>query len=262
MKWFFDLRNNIDFFIREKTKFSKKNYNEIPQNVEDVFEDGVLLRLEELCAKYNVNKISVGTTIQNYKENLYILDILDKYFEIEPKDKLKVLDIGCKNWFYAKGEHAFFEKYSKKLELKGIEIDAHRLYSNFYSRVEVAKFYIKNLKSTEYLSKDFLKYDEKMDYMVWFLPFVKENPHISWGLPLMYFSPKQMLWHAYFSLNKGGRIFIVNQGEDEYRIQKDLLAECAIPYIEIGQIDSEFLCYNNKRYALVVIKKGVEDEND
>ena len=114
---FDDLRNNIDFFIRSKTKFSRKNFVEKnPHLIE-----------------------------RNFKENLYTKEVLESCFEKQNLSKINVLDIGCKNWFYAKGEHDFFNSFCDEIYLNGIEIDPYRLYSNFYSRYEVAKFYIKDL---------------------------------------------------------------------------------------------------------------------
>ena len=109
-----DLKNNIDFFIRNITKFSRRNF--IEKNAEMI-------------------KI-------NYAQNLYMKDILNQCFEKIYRDSLKVLDIGCKNWFYAKGQHAYFSEFCRNVFMDGVEIDAFRLYSNFYSRYEVAKYYI------------------------------------------------------------------------------------------------------------------------
>jgi hypothetical protein len=116
---FDDIKNNIDFFIRNKTKFSRKNFIETDQDLIQ----------------------------RNLKENLYTEDVLKNSFEITPASQVKVLDIGSKNWFYVKGEYSFFKSFAKDVFLDGIEIDAYRLYSNFYSRFEVAKYYIKDLKN-------------------------------------------------------------------------------------------------------------------
>ena len=129
---FENIKNSIDFFIRSKTKFSRKNFVE---------KDEKLL-------------------FRNYLENLYTYDIA------------KILDIGSKNWFYAKGEYSFFKSFVQTPCLDGVEIDAFRLYSNLYSRYESAKFYTKNLKNTNYIAGDLLSISDTYDYIIWFLPFV------------------------------------------------------------------------------------------
>lgn len=258
MKFFYNLKNIFDFFLRRKLKFSLQNYEEAPEDLSSLFGAELKQRENDLKKKYYFDYMS-DMTQQNYKENLYMIDVLDKYFNVVPYENLKVLDIGCKNWNYVRGQYTFFKKYCKKLELKGVEIDAYRLYWNLFSRYEVAKFYKRDLPNTRYIPKDFMRLHETFDYITWFLPFIREYPHMRWGLPLKYYKPEKMLWHAYFSLKQGGKMFIVNQSEFEYDIQKNLLDICAIPYQEKGEIISDFLYHKYKRFALVVTKNSSID---
>lgn len=224
---FENIRNSIDFFIRNKTKFSRKNYTEKnPKNIE-----------------------------RNRLINLYTLDILEKHFKKTSKDNIKILDIGSKNWFYAKGEHDFFSTFCNNFELTGIELDAYRLYSNFYSRFEAAKFYTKELKNAKYVAGDFLDLQENFDYITWFLPFITKKPLQIWGLPMKYFCPEKMLLHAYSLLNNEGQILIINQGESEQKIQEELLKKCNMPYISLGEINSNYFKYKNKRYGFLINKQ-------
>ena len=131
-----DLKNQFDFFLRNKFKFSRKNFVE-------------------------KSKVLIERNIQ---ENLYTKDILERYFEKRNAQNIKALDIGCKNWFYAKGEHDFFDSFSNNFSLDGVEIDAYRLYTNFYNRYEVAKYYTKGLKNTKYIADNLLNINEKSPY--------------------------------------------------------------------------------------------------
>lgn len=216
-----NIRNNIDFFIRSNIRISRKNF--VEKNVEN------LERLKQ--------------------ENLYTFDVLNKFFTINEKTDIKALDIGCKNWFYAKGEYDFYKQFSTNLVLDGVELDAFRLYSNFYSRYEVAKFYTKDLENVKYIVGDLLDVTGDYDYITWFLPFVHKTPLKLWGLPERYFCPEKLLTHAYNLLNQGGQMLIVNQGEKERDIQKELFEKLEMPYIELGEIESEFFAYKNKRYG-------------
>lgn len=218
----FDLKNKFDFFLREYLRFSRKNYSE-PYS-----------RQFEL-------------------QNLYITDVLNKYFEVEYKTDARILDVGSKNWFYVKGEYDFLKSRFDKFSLDGIEIDSNRLYSNFYSRGEVAKFYIKNLENVSYLAKDFLLHEEKYDFIIWILPFVFEYPHLKWRLPLKCFCPEKMLLHAYQSLNEGGKMFIINQGEAEYQEQIRLCEKLGLNFKFIGKVESEFFDYT-QRFGVLVLK--------
>lgn len=220
--FFLNLKNSFDFFLRGVLRVSRKNYSE------------PLSRQSEL-------------------ENLYMTDILDKYFEVKHKSDAKILDVGSKNWFYAKGEYEFLKKHFDKFSLDGIEIDSNRLYSNFYSRAEVAKFHIKDLDNVRYFEKDFLEHNEKYDYIIWILPFVFEYPHLKWGLPSKHFCPEKMLSHAYEILTEGGKMFIVNQGELEYQEQIRLCEKLGIKFKPLGKIESEFYDYT-PRFGVLILK--------
>ncbi len=221
-----DLKNRFDFFIRNKTKFSRKNF--VEKNEKLLF--------------------------HNYLENLYTYDILGQCLNKHPSDTAKILDIGSKNWFYAKGEYHFFKSFVQNPCLDGVEIDAFRLYSNLYSRYETAKFYTKNLKNTNYIAGDLLSINDTYDYIIWFLPFVTIEPLKYWGLPEKYFMPEKLLYHAFSLLKNGGQMLIVNQGEKEAAVQKQLFEKLNIKYTEKGIVKSRFLEYKNDRYAFVINK--------
>jgi hypothetical protein len=192
--------------------------------------------------------------MRNYLENLYTYDILEQNLSKKAKKCLDILDIGCKNWFYANGENAFFKSFCNTVNLYGVEIDAHRLYSNFYSRYETAKFYTKDLPNSTYLATNLLNINQKFDYIVWILPFVIKETHKMWGLPEQYFYPEKLLKHAYNLLNNDGEMLIINQGHEEAEIQKELLNKLGIKYTEKGIVKSSFFEYKNDRFAFVIKK--------
>ena len=223
---FEDFKNNIDFFIRNNTKFSRKNYIE---------------KNQELIARYD-------------QESKYLYDILDSVFEKRQNNNIKILDIGCKNWYYAKGEHSFFASFCNDFKLDGVEIDAYRLYNNFYTRFEVAKFFIKNLENTNYIAGNLLELKEKYDYIIWLLPFVVPEPLMAWGLPKKFFCPDELLKHAYNLLKENGQMLIINQGEKEAEVQKELLKKCFLPHKYLGEIKSRHFAYKYQRYGFLIDK--------
>ena len=221
-----DLKNQFDFFLRNKFKFSRKNFVE-------------------------KNKVLIERNIQ---ENLYTKDILERYFEKRNAQNTKALDIGCKNWFYAKGEHDFFDGFCNNFSLNGVEIDAYRLYTNFYNRYEVAKYYTNGLKNTKYIADNLLNINENYDYIIWFLPFVLVEPHLFWGLPKKYFYPQKLLLHAYGLLNQNGQLLIINQGEEEAKAQESMLEKLGIKYTFLGEIKSDYFEYKYKRFGFLISK--------
>lgn len=223
---FQNFKNEIDFFIRSKTKFSRKNFIE---------KNPALIE-------------------RNIFENNYVKDILDSYFLKIEKNNLRILDIGCKNWYYAKGEYEFFLQFSKDFILDGVEIDAYRLYSNFYSRYEVARYYIKDLKNTNYIVDNLLNIKNEYDYIIWFLPFVTIEPLKFWGLSKKYYCPEKLLNHAYSLLNGNGQMLIINQGEEEKEIQKRMLEKEGYYFEFLGEIKNQYFEYRNKRFGFLIQK--------
>ena len=223
---FRDLRNSFDFFIRNNTQISRKNF------------------IEKDLTKIERNRL----------ENLYINDVLEKSFTPKKYKKIEVLDIGSKNWFYAKAEYIFFKNIAEEFFIDGVEIDAYRLYSNFYSRYEVAKYYTKNLEGMNYIPGNLLDINKKYDYITWFLPFVFEYPHKYWGLPKKYFYPEKLLSHAYSLLKEDGEMLIINQGQDEAIKQKELLDKLGILYKNLGKIKNEYYQYKYERYGYLITK--------
>lgn len=251
---FQNLKNKLDFFLRQHARFSRKNYFEPSESKEALFTNNDTIEREKfLFDKYDLAYLKSNSTKQNYLENLYTIDLLDRYLDVENKEDLSVLDIGSKNWFYAKAQYFFFKKHCKELELDGIELDSNRLYYNLYSRAEVAKFHIKDLEGANYIEGDFLNNEKTYDYIIWILPFVFEYPHLKWGLPTNYFQPEKMLQHALSRMNKGGKIFIINQGRAEFRAQKFLCKRLKISCMQLGEVKNDF--FNYKPRYLTIIEK-------
>lgn len=250
-----NIKNIIDFSLRNRFDISKRNYQVENEPKENLFTGKeVQEREEELVQKYNLTSYKNNSTISDYKQNLYLLDILDKHLKTKEATSVKILDIGSKNWFYAPSEHSFFKKHFKNFSLTGIEIDPNRLYTNLYSRKEVALFNIKGLINTKYLGDDFLNHEGFYDYIIWILPFVSVTPHLNWGLPTSNFKPIEMLAHAYESLKEKGQIFIINQGEKELKLQQELARQVSVNYKTIGKIESPFFEYENERFLTLVRK--------
>ena len=250
ISFFNDLRNRFDFFLRSHITFSRKDYSEATNK--EILEN-VITDYKNLSTKYNLNLLE-NLSARNVLENLYFLNIFDKYLTKKPNQTLSLLDIGSKNWNYVKSEYLFLSSLSNEPKLDGIELDAYRLNCQFYSRYKIAKFYTKDLKNTNYISGDFIKHKGKYDYIIWILPFITEYPLQKWGLPLKYFKPKEMLNHAFELLKEGGEILIINQGEEEYKIQQDLNKKLNIQTEYYSEAEDKLNLFKNKRFVSKIIK--------
>ncbi len=259
MKTIKNLRNKIDFFLRKSIRFSReyKEKNESKENLFDYLPDEkkfIAQKKEKLYfEKYCLDQLKNNSTLRNYLENLATIELLENHIKVDRKTP-KVLDIGSKNWFYAAGQYNFFKynNFEKEIRLDGIEIDAFRVYSNFYTRRDYALYYSKGLKNCRYICGDLLNHQEKYDYIIWFFPFVTEMPLLEWGLPLKVFKPSEMLQHAAGLLNPGGMILTVNQDKDEYLIQQELIKKLQLNYKKKGKFNNSFLEYKHNRYVTLI----------
>ena len=250
----FSLKNSFDFFLRNHINFSRKNYHENSIDLNNFsFSEEQSELYKNLKSKYDL-ALTENSSEKIFKLNLYMLNIFDICFSKKTDRNISVLDIGSKNWDYAKSEYTFFKSFSQKFILNGIELDPYRMNSNFYNRYEISKFYTKDLINTNYIIGDFLEHKQKYDYIIWILPFITEFPLIKWGLPLKYFKPEEMLLHAVDLLKEEGELLIINQGEEEYKIQQNLYAKLNIPHKLYGEINDDFGIFKNKRYCSKFIK--------
>lgn len=253
-----NIYNRLDFFLRKHIKFTRKGYCVVNED-KSAFLNGLsqeALDFEKKAVeKFNLVELKNNSTIRNYAENLYIIELLEKYFVFDCSKTAQVLDIGSKDWFYAVGEYSFFKYYIENLIMNGIEIDAYRVYSNFYSRYDAARYNTKNLKGANYIVGDFLKHNQKYDYITWFFPFLTPFPLLKWGLPMHCLKPQEMFDKAYNSLNLEGKMLIMNQGQKEYELQKELLIEKQVCFEDLGEFNSEFVEYESKRFVFKIKKK-------
>ena len=62
--------------------------------------------------------------------------------------------------------------------------------------------------------------------------------------------------YAYNLLNPNGELLIVNQGEEEYLIQQELVEKMNVKnnYLLLGEIADHFSFFKNKRYCSKLIK--------
>lgn len=250
-----NIKNELDFFLKNTLKFSKNNYTEnLRSEKQFYFQDEQKETENYLLKKYPLNEYKNSINTKTYIQNIYMLSILDQYFPQENHESIKILDLGAKNFVYLFALASFFSQQATDIKIKGIEIDANKLDANFYSRKEIANYYTAKVKNAEYVCEDFLNNQEKFDIIIWILPFLFKNPLLKWGLPLKFFCPEKMLTHAYESLDANGKIFIINQGEDEYLEQIRLCNNFGIKYELLGEIKSIFNPFEKQFFGLIIKK--------
>ncbi len=232
--------NAFDFFLRNQLAWSRKGYQEpgITLNeIKDYLGPKSPADIDNLVIKYGFNSILPHLSLMSALDNLVHLYLLDA-MEIIPgessaleTEKYKILDIGSKNFAYCLALEAFCKhsKYRCSLppEISGIEIDPHRLYSNFYSRQSYASYFTHLGSSISYHAGDFLTFpfSQTFHLITHFYPFVLKEPLLDWGLTLDKFQPMDGFQRVYDLLLTGGTFLLANTDEIEKDTSFEMIRE-------------------------------------
>lgn len=260
------LINKIGYPARNTLKFTRRIKNLKNEPKDSLFQNQNLKNEEQrLIRTYDLEKFYHHSKILTYKENLYILKLLEDTFENFSihwqQDTLNILDIGSKNFSYATALHKFFVNYKtntqRNVYLDGIEVDAYRIMADLHSRYDYAQYHIKNLPHTRFIVEDLLNYtSKKYHFITWFLPFIIKKPLINWGLPAKYFQPEKMLEHTCKLLENGGIILIVNQSGIEKGTLLKLLSNLKLPFTTFEKpYTNSFSPFSYDRYITLIKKE-------
>ncbi|MEK7263563.1 MAG: hypothetical protein AAB071_03520 [Bacteroidota bacterium] len=261
------LLHNVPFTIRSSFRWSRGFYKEKNEQKENLFaeranEKFLIESALKLKQTYKLDFLYSHSSAERYLESLTYLDYLVQLFStVKLPENISFLDVGVKNWAYVEGVYRFLEKHAEQFNLKGIELDAFRVYRNFYSRTDYARSFIQHLKHTSFECGDVMQHRSKYDIISCFLPFVFIEPTLAWGLPEKYFQPQKFIRHLFSLLKKDGILIIVNQGKDENDEQQKIFRECfSDDELEIewnGQMRESFFLYKYQRFGWRCSKKIV-----
>jgi hypothetical protein len=261
-----NLRNSIDYPLRQVFHLQRPGLRFKNENKERMFSE--LTNLQRVNAEaistrlrrqYNLQKLYLDSTLVNYQENLFYLEMLERALSKANPTLPQVIhtaDIGCSSWFYVQSLYALLQWWQnldgRKVFLTGYEIDAYRLYADFHSRYDHAIANIRDLTGVHYIPEGFKRRPEHFHLITMLFPFIFPQDHLTWGLPHAYFRPEKLLADAYNSLVKPGVLVIVNQGEREHQAQLDLLQSAGISYTAAFRHDSVLFEYDLSRFVIVV----------
>jgi len=250
------LLNSFFYRMRSILKFRRGGFI-LPFEEKEGMYDGDTASKEWLYReKYQLKNEFESFGKRDYSLLLYHLELLEFAIQsrVDIPKSVKSIDVGSKNFHYVASLRSFYRNNASLCTLKGIEVDAFRVYDDFHSRFDYAKTYIKDFPECEFLALDFLKYNEKANIITMFLPFVYKEPLLAWGLPVSMYVPEKMMMHAYSLLEEGGIWIITNQGMDEYEKQQEIFRNLNISYVGLGKFNSDFFNYPTPHYVSVVVK--------
>jgi hypothetical protein len=227
-------------------------HNEDKENLFVYVPEADRLRVQSQAARllieYRLHHFYASSQVDNYRENLFYLDVLERAFDTIPTvlpPVIDAVDIGPSDWFYIQALFAFLKWWQvpsgREINLSGYEIDAHKDYGDGYTRQDHALANIRDLKGVRYLPQRFKSKKHAFDFGAMFFPFLFLEGHLAWGLSRSAFSPLTLLSEVWASLKNSGVLLIVNQGLDEHRSQREMLAS-------IGIIPRASFCHNSMFY--------------
>lgn len=225
------LINQVAYPLRGMLRWRRRGYREVPADVAAVIAGHPrrerLAALVERYAPALQGRHNAGNVI----ENLDVLHLLDRLFELAPwtpPARLRALDVGAKNFYYVAALHAAWSSRAPVDSLVGVEVDAYRVYRDGYSRHDYADTYRAGLAGTTFVAADIRDYHEPADVITLLFPFVMPLPLVRWGLPIGLLAPEAVLAHVWQLLAPGGLLLIVNQDEMEAAKQIALCEQLGI----------------------------------
>lgn len=199
-------------------------------------------RAIELAARYETSAWACCCDAIAWRESLYVLDILDRWVSDLPEGR--ALDVGAKNGSQLAGMATAVPR-----GWDAVEIDAHRRYLTGATRRAHGEQVARAFEGCRFIAGDARELRGPWALITMFLPFLTEAPHRAWGLPDDLLAPRGLLEHLVASLQPGGILLVVNQGEHEAEIQRGLFAALGVEAEELGLVRSTLSPFERPRYA-------------
>jgi hypothetical protein len=270
LKFIYALRNSIDYPLRQFFHWKRSGLihkNEEKSNIFFDLPQGLRPEADQtatyLFRTYHLDYLYQHSSIQNYRQNLYYLELLDKalsQISSHLPPQIVAADIGVSDWFYAQalfGAVSYWQyPKGRSIILEGYEADAYRVYDDLFSRMDYATVNISSLEGVQFIPKMFAGQSAKYDLITLFFPFIYFYDHLLWGLPSYVFNPIDLLEKAWRSLKMGGLLLIVNQGENEHKAQIELLSKLGITRICGYQHSSILYSYAIARFVTIARRDG------
>lgn len=211
-------RHGFWFKVSETLRFSRGIKCEAPALTLSL-PDPEQARAAELSARYGVrfeDSLGAKTSRNNYE----YLDLLAQGFaavRIAPPRPLLLTDVGSASFWYAAALAAFFHPGA----LVGVDIEGHRLFRDWHTRLDYARGYISQIAGAEFVVADYANDPRPADLITAFFPFITAGPVLAWRLPLSVLAPKRLFGRIAANLTPGGLFFMVNHGGEEASLAYD-----------------------------------------
>ncbi|MFM8269194.1 MAG: hypothetical protein ACKN9V_03315 [Pseudomonadota bacterium] len=195
-----NVRNQLDFFIRSRIRFER-----------------------DLPPQFKIPESEMA--FQREMDGFF--DLLKVRAKLNPSQKEWVIcDVGTKNFSLAPVLDKIFLSKNLNVKIHGIEMDAYRRLSSFYTRADYARYFSRLARDARFHPIDFLKFKEPLDVVFLLNPFVSKAPLLAWGLPTKFLKPKEIFKHAFELLKtKNGFLVLSSPSLDELEIASSFAKE-------------------------------------
>jgi SAM-dependent methyltransferase len=201
-------------------------------------------REHDLRTRYDLERLAARSTCEVYRENLYVLDVLDRIggrvdavHAALSGPRVTAIDVGSKDFVYATALDRWLRGHgAREVALLGVEIDGHVVYRDLHARCDWARAYARATGNAqvEYRVQDFRDTPERdRDVITLFYPFLFRYALLAWGLPLERFSPGALLDHAIAALRPAGLLVIATHTLEERDALAALLAARSDVTVEV-----------------------------
>lgn len=239
-----DLRTEVDWALRNRLTWSPPA-RERPEA--DVATDDP--REAAWVERYALGPARDRMTAWRWRRNLAVVEVLEAALSspalgrfLGRASSVRALDVGAKNFDYVDALGGFWSRAGgrRTVLLTGLEVDAHRRYTDLRTRKAWADHYASSVPGARYLAGDLEFHRERYDAITWFFPFVTEFPLRRWGLPTRLFRPQALFDHAWDLLEPGGVMVIVNLNRDEAARQHEILGRRGVAFDDLGVVPGGF----------------------
>lgn len=201
-------------------------------------------RLAELDARHDLSRWD-GCSLSEWRESLYVLDVVTTHLRDVPDGR--GLDVGAKNGATLPGLAT-----ASPRGWDAVELDAHRRYAWGSTRRVYGEALAARFDGCRFIAGSVTQLEGPWAVVTWFLPFLTVEPLDAWGLPRRFLEPERLLRHVVERLAPGGVALLVNQGDDEARLQQRLLEKVGARFTPLGRVESPVSPFKLERFGFLV----------
>jgi hypothetical protein len=238
-----DLINDVAFKLRSQLRWSAPAWQRRGswQRLQKRLSPAAVARQQELQSRHALDSWPALLDDLQLQENLYVLDLLERHLPSAPGPGLEV---GAKNGAILPALRA-----AVPAPWDLVELDAHRRYADFSTRRAHGERLARAHAGCRYIAGSVADLQGQYGVVVWFLPFLFEEPLRAWGLPRRFFAPEALFDHVLARVAPGGALLIVNQGERERDRQREMFSQRGLAPDDLGQLQSPLSPFRRRRFG-------------